>query len=106
MMPEDYLSNHLRVFKTTAKRSSIRLTVYMGDRSIKEIIQTIIDVVSPPYRIYIGSKTDYPKICSKFNLRRMVFNQQWYFWFGENFRRLQADLRELNWIIRLKHLFF
>ena len=99
MMPEDYLSNHLRVFKTTAKRSSLRLTVYMGDRSIKEIIQTIIDVVSPPYRIYIGSITDNPIISFKFSLRCMVSNKQWYFWFGEKFRRLQADLRELNRII-------
>ena len=99
MLPEDYLSNHLRVFKTTAKRSSLRLTVYMADRSIKEIIQTIIDVVSPPYRIYIGLIIDYLKISSKFTLRCVVFNQQWYFWFGENIRRLQVDLRKLNGII-------
>ena len=65
MMPEDYLSNHIRVFKTTAKRSSLRLTVYVQDRSIKEIIQTIIDVVSPPYRIYIGSIKDFQKECFK-----------------------------------------
>ena len=54
MMPEDYLSNHIRVFKTTAKRSALRLTVYMSDHTMKEVIQTIIDVITPPYQIFIG----------------------------------------------------
>ena len=53
--PDFYLATKVRVFKQRAKQQSLRITVYMdGTKSVKDIVQSIMDSITPHYRIRIG----------------------------------------------------
>ena len=55
--PVEYLATKVRVFKQREKRQTLRITVYMQERKIRETIESIVDIINPPFRIRIGFKS-------------------------------------------------
>ena len=53
--PDVYLATKVRVFKPRAKQQSLRITVYMDEKSVKDVVKSIMDSITPDYRIRIGA---------------------------------------------------